>query len=307
MSEPLRYRRREIVRITRSHATERLGLVGLTGTITGVYGDGRGAPLYGVTIPMRRHQEYSLAEDELESTGRFELAEEDGDRVSMRLRVDPGTGEGTLLAENGGEIEVDVDNGGAGVAFFSCVQVLDPDAGEDDDLEQGVIVGKARHPGGEWRYAVLLEDERKVEGHERNELDPAIWLDPREFLDGPRPRAIEEFERSETLSFTAAWRAPRPAFGYDQRVRVLARAYTDAVADREGAVRMQFLSDELSWSYFVVFDHDPGSQVQSATVGEDDLEATGEFGDGYNPPPRWLGCGTASELREQEATLVWRT
>lgn len=289
MSEPFRFRRHEVVQITRSHTTERLDLVGLTGTITGVFDDGGGAPLYGVTIPMRRPQEYSLAEDELESTGRFDLAEDDGDRVSMRLRVDPVTGEGTLLAEDGAVIEVDIDNGGAGVAFFSCVQVLDPDASEDDDLDQGVIVGKARHPNGEWRYAVLLEDERNVEGHERRELDPAIWLDPGEFLDGPRPRAIEEFERSETLKFSAAWRAPRPAFGYDQRVRVLARAHTDAVADRAGAIRMQFLSDELTWSFFVVLDHDPGSQVQSVTVGEEDLEATGEFGDGYKPPPHWLG------------------
>lgn len=287
---PPRFKRFEVVRVRDTPASRFHLIAGLSGVIAE---DGErnweGRWHYSVNLPRRRHRSTQLTEDELEGTGRFEVPEGVGDGADVRLRVDPGTGDGSVLAEDGEEIEIDIDNGAAGVAFFSCVQVLDPDAGEDDDLDQGVIVAKGRHPDGRWRYAVLLQDERRVTAHERIELDPAIWLDPAAFLDAPRPTGIDEFERSETLPFVAAWRAPRPAFGYDQRVRVLARAHTDAIADREGAIRMELLGDDLTWSYLVIFDDDPAAPVESATVGEDDLEATGGYGEGYNPPPDWLG------------------
>lgn len=287
---PRRFTRLEVVQVRATPGTRRRRIAGLFGVILE---DGEmnweGRWHYAVSLPRRRHRSTRILEDELESTGRFEVPEDEVDGVGMRVRVDHDTGEGSLLAEDGGEIEIDIDNGGAGVAFFSCVQILDHDAGEDDDLDQGVIVAKAQRPDGQWRYAVLIAGERRVTGHERHELDPAIWLDPAEFLDAPRPDGLDDFDRSETLTFTAAWRAPRPAFGYDQRVRVLARAYTDAVADREGAVRLELLGDDLRWSYFVVLDDDPNSSVQSVTVGEEDLETTGDYGEGYNPPPDWLG------------------
>lgn len=287
---PKRFKRFEVVQVRDTPATRRGRIAGLSGVIVA---DGErnweGKWHYSVNLPRRRHRSTPLLEDELESTGRFEVPEGDRDGAGVRLRVDPNTGDGSVLFEDGENIDIDIDNGGAGVAFFSCVQVLDPDAGDDTDLDQGVIVAKAQHPDGVWRYAVLLEGDRRVRGHERHELDPAIWLDPAAFLDASRPEGILEFERSETLPFVAAWRAPRPAFGYDQRARVLARAHTDTVADREGAVRMELLGDDLTWSYFMILDDDQTSPVQSVTVGEDDLEATGEFGEGYNPPPHWLG------------------
>jgi hypothetical protein len=245
---------------------------------------------YSVNIPRRRHHGYSMEEHEIESTGRMAPPEPEAPRVSMKVQVDPDSGAGTLLDEAGNEIDA-VDDEAEGLPLFTVTSVIAPDADEDDDDEHGVVVAKGRRPDGSWRYVVLLWDERVVEAHDRHELDPTVWIERGTFLDQGRPAGLEEVERAERaggVELVAAWNAPRPVFGYDQGVRVLDRPHTAAVAGRVGAVRCEELGDDLRWRYWVLFDDDPAADCQSATVDEADLEATGRYGEGYNPPPDWL-------------------
>lgn len=283
MNEPLRHHRWEVILITRSAHTERLGIVGLTGTITSIYDDGGDGRRYGVTVPRRRHQHFTLSDDEMEGTGRSAEREPESHRTSLRVGVDPKTGRGSLLDRAG--VAITVDDGASGLALFTFVSVLDPAADEDEDLHEGVVVAKARRADGTWRYIVLLENQRVLLVHDGHELDPAFWTEPGHFLDHPLPKDADTIKRAEGLDFLAAWNAPPPVFGYDQQVRVLARAHTDALAGRTGSIRSEDLSDDLRWSYWVLFDDDEASEFRSVTVGEEDLEATGLYGEGYNPAP----------------------
>lgn len=289
MTRP-RFRRHEIVRMVTSAKNEAYGVVGFEGIVDDVDKRPDGSWYYDVTIPRRRHRGYTMEEHEIEGTGRIAPPEPEVPRVSMKVQVDPDSGAGTLLDEAGDEIEA-IDDEAEGLPLFTVTAVIAPDADEDDDDEHGVVVAKGRRPDGSWRYVVLLWDERMVEAHDRHELDPTVWIERGTFLDRGRPAGLDEVERAERaggVELVAAWHAPRPAFGYDQGVRVLDRPHTEAVAGRVGTVRAEDLGDDLRWRYLVLFDDDPAADCRSATVDEADLEATGRYGEGYNPPPDWL-------------------
>ncbi len=283
-----RFEEGEIVRVRHTTDTARHRIAGFTGTVDGIYESFRGGWYYGVTIPRRRRRSFSVEEHELESTGAVAPPEPEGPTTTLRVRVDPATGEGRLLDETGQEIDVHGDEELHGLPLFTRAEIVHPEADELDDREAAVVLGKARRPDGGWRYVVLRVDDRTLGAYDAEGLDPTAWEDEGEFLDHERPDGLEELERQEGLDFLAAWKAPRPAFGYDEGVRVLYRPHTAPVAGRTGAVYHQFLSDDLRWSYLVLFD-DVTAEVQSATVGEGDLEPTGTHGEGYTPPPEWLG------------------
>ncbi|MDP9386368.1 MAG: Imm31 family immunity protein [Actinomycetota bacterium] len=283
-----RFQEREIVRLVDSAKTAQHAIVGFTGTVAAVHESYDGGWCYTVNIPRRRRQNFSMEEDELESTGTMAPPAPERPKRSLRLRVDPETGGGTALDESGQEIEVDdEDDELHGVPLFTWTEIVDPDADELDDWVAAVVIGKARRRDGGWRYVVLRLDDRVVCACDGEELDPTVRCDEGEFLDRERPAGLEELEREERLDFVAAWKAPRPAFGYDEGVRVLDRPHTAPVAGRTGSVRHHLLGDDLRWRYFVLFD-DVAAEVQSATVAEEDLESTGVRGEGYNPPPDWL-------------------
>ncbi len=281
------FEEREVVRVLPNADTTRYRIAGLTGTVRRVHERSRGGWYYSVTIPRRRRHSFSLEEDELETTGAVAPPEPEGRTTTLRVRVDPETGDGNLLDETGKEIDVHGDVERHGLPLFTWTEIVDPVADEDDDRESAVVLGKARRPDGGWRYIVLRVDDRTLGAYDAEGLDPTAWEDEGEFLDHERPHGLEDLEREEGLDFVAAWKAPRPAFGYDEGVRVLYRPHTAPVAGRTGVVYHQFLSDDLRWSYFVLFD-DVTAEVQSATVGEQDLEPTGTYGEGYNMPPDWL-------------------
>ncbi|MDP9386558.1 MAG: Imm31 family immunity protein [Actinomycetota bacterium] len=282
-----RFKQREIVRVVASAKATRHGVVGFTGTVLGVHERG-GGWYYSVTIPRRRRHSFSMEEDELESTGAVAPPEPERPTTSLRVRVDPEAGEGTVLDESDQAVDLDDENEELhGLPLFTWTEIVDPDADELDDQESAVVIGKARRRDGGWRYVVLRLDDRVVCAYDGEELDPTVWRDEGEFLDRERPGGMEELEREEGLDFVAAWKAPRPAFGYDEGVRVLDRPHTAPVAGWTGRVCHHFLGNDMRWQYFVLFD-DVTADIQSATVGEEDLEATGTYGEGYNSPPDWL-------------------
>ncbi len=279
---------REIVRVRSTERTEHREIAALTGVVSDVSRDVDGEWVCGVMLPRRRRRYYSITADELESTGQFAPPEPpDPNPVTMTVRVDPESDEATAFDSAGGEIVVDEVDEARGPELFSDVTVTLPGLPEDEH-QDGVLIAKARRPDGSWRYAVLLDDDPVVVPFDAEHVFVRSWTQPGKFLDFRRPAGIDELERTEPLSYLAAWNAPRPAFGYDQEVRVLDRPHTAPVAGRVGIVRWEILNDDLGWSYWVDFEDDPDAEHQSATVAEEDLEATGTYGEGYNPPPEWL-------------------
>lgn len=283
---PPRFEMREIVTVLATERSVASGLAGLTGSVCGYSALSSGEWDYGVSIPRRRREVYGFLGHELESTGRREPKEE---RVSMRIQVDPDSGRSTVLDDERFPVELPGEDDDVGIEFFTRVAVPGQDDPEGDRLD-GVVVAKARRPDGSWRYGVLLEDEQAARTFERRQLWVSGWTDPGKYLDRDPEPDVDEIERATELVFTSVWHAPPPAFGYDQEVRVLDRPHAAPVAGRVGKVVTELLRDDLRWAYFVVLDDDPTAEYRSLTVAENDLEATGNYGEGYNPPQPWLGA-----------------
>ncbi len=282
------FKRREVVRVLSNDDTEHFEIAGLTGIVFDISLDMDGEWVCGITLPRRRGRVYSMMADELESTGEFAPPEPpDPNPVTIKVRVDPESGETTAFDSAGNEIIPDEVDEARGPELFSNVSVTHPDLHEGEH-QYGVLVGKARRPDGSWRYAVLLDEDRVVLPFDAEHVYVRSWTEPGEFLDFRRPAGIDELEQTEPLSYLAAWNAPAPKFGYDQEVRILDRPHTAPVAGRVGRVLWEILNDDLGWSYWVDFEDDPDAEYQSVTVAEEDLEATGTYGEGYNPPPDWL-------------------
>ncbi|MGH9179543.1 MAG: hypothetical protein ACRD0N_13440 [Acidimicrobiales bacterium] len=228
---------------------------------------------------------HDFREEDLETTGRMEPPKPEAPSLRMRVTEE---GDASVVNEDGTTSGIPYPDETNGLPFFSYVDLYE--FMEPGDLApSGVIVGKAEKPDGAWHYAVLYVDAKQVIGPmERDRLHVSFGTEPGEFLDfGRRPPGIDDFER-DFPHFLGAWLAPAPAFGYDQEVRVLDRPHTEEVAGRVGAVMCEELHDDLTWSYWVLFHDSPAAPYQSATVAQEDLEPTGRFGEGYNPPPDWL-------------------
>ncbi|MGQ0521227.1 MAG: hypothetical protein ACT4PX_08770 [Actinomycetota bacterium] len=280
------FRSREIVRVVHNERTETNDVAGLIGTICGVSSDSRRVYSYAVLLPRRRRKVYAIKEEDLESTGRFEPPPPE-DRSPVTLRVKQ-TGEATVVHADGTTSGIEYPDETDGLPFFNVVHFSSVSPGLDGPI--GTVIGKARGDDGEWHYAVLLDDDRQVVGPVQRDLFRArFWTEPGPFLDGPRPPGLDELEARLPGHFLGAWQAPAPAFGYDQEVRVADRPHTDVVAGRVGNIVGEVLHDDLTWGYDVALHDDPGAEYRTATVAEEDLEPTGGYGEGYNPPPAWLG------------------
>lgn len=280
---PPRFKMREIVTVLANERTVATGHAGLTGSVCGHSPLVGGGWDYSVSLPRRRRMVYGFLVDELESTGRREPKQE---TTSMRIRVDPDSGSTTILDSAGEPIELPAEDDSVGVPFFTEVAVRDPDDPDRYPID-GVVVAKARRPDGSWRYGVLPDDEQVVRALDREQFWARVPTDPGEYLDRASRPDVDEVEADATLAYTAVWHAPAPAYGYDQVVRVLDRPHTAPVVGRCGRVITEQLGDGLTWSYFLILDDDPTAQYRYLTVAEVDIEATGEYGEGYNPPPDW--------------------
>lgn len=281
---PPRFKEREVVNILVNERTVAEGLAGLTGSVCGH------APLHGggwdydVQLPRRRRMVYGFVESDLVSTGRMKPKQK---RMSMRIRVDPESGESSVLDDAGEPIEFPNREDEVGIGFFTDVSLPDEEDPDGDRLS-GIVVAKAQQADGSWRYGILLDDEPAVRTYDRSRFYAHVPSDPGEYLDRSIRPHTEEVDGSPLL-YAAVWHAPAPAFGYDQVLRVVDRPHTAPVAGRVGRVITEQLHDDMTWAYFVILDDDPTAEIQYVTAAEEDLEATGDYGEGYNPPPDWLG------------------